>query len=122
MELKHNTETFGQDDQSWLASAEGTDRAKTITLDMSTFVAGDYAAGYLKSGWTLRKLAGGLYGKRTDGDTEGIAGHLLTAVRVSAGAAKVAGALLWHGAVITAKVPNPPNAAGQATAKQVTYF
>lgn len=122
MDLTLKTETFGQDDQSWLASAEGTDRARTITLDLSTFVAGDYADGYLKSGWTLRLLASGKYGKRSNGDTEGIAGHLLTATRVPAGATKVAAALLWHGAVITAKVPNPPNAAGQATAKAISYF
>lgn len=122
MDLTMKTETFGQDDQSWLKSAEGTDRAQSITLDMSTFAAGDYADGYLKSGWTLRKLASGLYGKRTDGDTEGIAGHLLAAVSVPAGATKIGAALHWHGAVIAARVPNPPNAAGQATAKQISYF
>ncbi|WP_280381055.1 potassium transporter [Nocardia wallacei] len=122
MHINPKTETFGADDQSWLASAEGTDRARTITLDMSTFAAGDYSAGYLKSGWTLRKLASGLYGKRSDGDTEGIAGHLLTAVAIPSGETKIGAALLWHGAVYAAKVPNPPNAAGQATAKAVTYF
>ncbi|MCM6778038.1 potassium transporter [Nocardia sp. CDC159] len=122
MDLTLKTETFGQDDQSWLASAEGTDRARTITLDLSTFAGADYTDGYLKSGWTLRKLGSGKYGKRSDGDTEAIAGHLLTAVRVPTGATKVAGALLWHGAVYAAKVPNPPNAAGQATAKAVSYF
>lgn len=122
MELKLTTESFGMDSQDWLASAEGTNRARTVTLDISTFAAGDYSAGYLKSGWTLRKLASGLYGKRSDGDTEGIAGHLLTPVKVSTGATKVGAALLWHGAVRTAKVPNPPNAAGQATAKAISYF
>lgn len=122
MHLKLKTETFGQDDHVWLKSAEGTERAQSITLDISTFAAGDYADGYLKSGWTLRKLASGLYGKRSDGDTEGIAGHLLMSVGVPAGATKIGAALHWHGAVIASKVPNPPNAAGQATAKQISYF
>lgn len=122
MEIRLTTETFAQDDQSWLASAHGTDAGRTITLDISTFAAGDYSGGYLKSGWALRKLASGLYGKRTDGDTEGIAGHLLTPVKVSTGATKVGASLLWHGAVLVAKTPNPANAAGQATAKAITYF
>ena len=122
MHLKLKTETFGQDNHVWLKSAEGTERAQSITLDISTFAAGDYADGYLKSGWTLRKLASGLYGKRSDGDTEGIAGHLLMSVAVPAGVTKVGAALHWHGAVVTSKVPNPPNAAGQATAKQISYF
>ncbi|MEV0247960.1 potassium transporter [Nocardia sp. NPDC050712] len=125
MDLKLTTETFGQDDQSWLASAEGTDRARTITLDLTTFTANThYPNGYLKSGFALKKLVSGKYGLFTAGDhdDEIIAGHLLTAVKISTGATKVAGALLWHGAVIAAKCPHTVNAAGQATAQQISYF
>lgn len=125
MDLTLKTETFGQDDQSWLASAEGTDRARTITLDLSTFTANThYPDGYIKSGYALKLLSGGKYGLFTvgDEDTEKIAGHLLTAVRVPSGATKVAGALHWHGAVRVAKLPHTVDAAGQATAKQISYF
>lgn len=125
MDLSLKTETFGQDDQSWLASAEGTDRARTITLDLSTFTpATHYPDGYLKSGYALKLLSGGKYGLFSVGNeaTEKIAGHLLTAVRIPSGATKVAGALLWHGAVRTAKLPHTVNAAGQATAGQISYF
>ncbi|MGW4119881.1 hypothetical protein [Nocardia sp. NPDC004711] len=125
MDLKINIDTFGQDDQSWLASAEGTDRARTITLDLTTFTAGThYPNGYLKSGYALKKLGSGKYGLFSVGDeaTASIAGHWLTAVRIPTGATKVSGALLWHGSVLAAKCPHTVNAAGQATAKQITYF
>ncbi|MFI6368701.1 potassium transporter [Nocardia sp. NPDC050630] len=125
MDLNIKTDTFGQDDQSWLATAEGTDRARTITLDLSTFTAGThYPDGWIKSGYALKKLGSGKYGLFSTGDESAavIAGHLLTPVRVPTGATKVAGALLWHGAVIAAKLPHTTNAAGQATAKQISYF
>ncbi|PSR63992.1 MULTISPECIES: hypothetical protein [Nocardia] len=125
MDLNIKTDIFGQDDQSWLASAEGTDRARTITLDLSTFTpATHYPEGWMKSGYALKKLGSGLYGLFSPGDESAavIAGHLLTAVKVPAGLTKVAGALHWHGAVIVAKLPHTVNAAGQATAKQITYF
>ncbi|MFE7799015.1 potassium transporter [Nocardia sp. NPDC057440] len=125
MDLTLKTDTFGQDDQSWLASAEGTDRARTITLDLTTFTANThYPDGWIKSGYALKKLGSGKYGLFSTGDESAavIAGHLLTAVRIPSGATKVAGALMWHGAVIAAKLPHTTNAAGQATAKQISYF
>jgi len=125
MDLTLTTEVFGQDDQSWLASAHGTDTGRTITLDLSTFTESThYPDGYIKSGYALKLLSGGKYGLFSvgDDDTEAIAGHLLTAVRVPAGATKVAGALLWHGAVIVAKLPHTVDAAGQATAGLISYF
>ena len=125
MDLTLKTETFGQDDQSWLASAEGTDRARTITLDLSTFDENDdYPDGYIKSGYALKLLSGGKYGLFSVGDeaTDVIAGHLLTAVRVPSGATKVAGALLWHGAVIASKLPHTTDADGRATAQLIAYF
>lgn len=125
MELKLTTESFGQDSQEWLASAHGTETARTITLDLTTFTAGThYPDGYIKSGYALKKLVSGKYGLFTAGDhdDEVIAGHLFTAVRVSTGATKVGAALLWHGAVFAAKCPHTVNALGQATAKAITYF
>ena len=125
MDLTLTTDTFGQDDQSWLASAHGTSAGRTITLDLTTFTAGThYPNGYIKSGYALKKLGSGKYGLFSTGDeaTAVIAGHLLTAVKVPTGATKVAGALMWHGAVIAAKLPHTTNAAGQATAKAISYF
>jgi hypothetical protein len=64
MDLSIRTETFGQDDQSWLGSAHGTNSARTITLDTSTFTEGThYPDGYFKSGIPLGKItASGKYG------------------------------------------------------------
>ena len=120
MDLTIKTETFGQDDPSWLASAHATNTARTINIDIASF-AGFYPEGYLKSGYALKK-SGTRYAMWKNGDTDPIEGHLAKPVKVPAGAAVVAGALLWHGAVIAAKLPNPVNAAGQATARDVRYF
>ncbi len=123
MDLKITTESFGQDDQSWLASAHGTDTARTINIDVASFTAAThYPDGYLKSGYPLKKVAGDRYGLWSNGDTDPIEGHLFTAVRVRPGVTVVAGALLWHGAVLTAKLPSPVNTAGQATARGIRYF
>lgn len=122
MDLKIKNESFGQDDQSWLADAHGTDSARSINIDVSTFTpATHYPEGYIKSGHPLKKV-GNRYGLWKNGDADPIEGHLLTAVRVPAGATVVVGALLWHGAVLAAKLPSPVNTAGQATARDVRYF
>jgi hypothetical protein len=125
MDISLTTETFGVDNQDWLASGEGTERCRSITIDLSTFTAGThYPSGYLPSGFALKKLGSGKYGLFSAGDeaTTVIAGHLFTAVKVKTGATSVSGALLWHGAVRTAKLPHTVNAAGQATAKAISYF
>ncbi|MEU8136586.1 hypothetical protein [Streptodolium elevatio] len=64
MDLSLRTETWGQDDQSWLGSQHGTEAARTITLDVSKFTANThYPDGYFKSGLPLGKVtATGLYG------------------------------------------------------------
>lgn len=123
MDLKITTERFGQDDQSWLASAHGTDATRSINVDVSTFTAGThYPEGYLKSGYPLKKVADNKYGLWSNGDTDPIEGHLFTALRVRPGTTVVVGALLWHGAVVAAKLPSSVNPAGQATARDIRYF
>lgn len=64
MDLYLRTESFGQDDQSWLGSAHGTDMARSITLDASTFTKNThYPQGFLLSGIPLGKItATGKYG------------------------------------------------------------
>ena len=60
MDLKITTESFGQDDQSWLGSEHGTNTARSINVDVSTFTPGvHYPDGYLKSGYPLKKLVSG---------------------------------------------------------------
>ncbi|MFI6819728.1 head decoration protein [Micromonospora sp. NPDC050187] len=111
MNLAPVTESFGQDDQSWLGSAEGTSRAMSITLDTSAFNAGlHYPDGYFKSGIILGRITTtGLYGPyssaASDG-TETAAGILLCAVGApSTNTIDVQGAMLWHGRVLLSKLP-----------------
>lgn len=111
MFLSPVTETFGQDDQSWLGSAEGTDRAVSITLDTSAFVAGThYPDGFFKSGIILGRItASGLYGPYNNGASDGTevaAGLLLCAVDApNLTTQDPQGALLWHGRVLVGKLP-----------------
>ena len=122
MDLNIRTERFGQDDQSWLASAHGTDTARPVNIDVSTLTAGThYPQGYLTSGFPLKKV-GNRYGLWKNGDEDPIEGHLFTAVKIPPGATVVVGALFWHGAILAAKLPSPVNAAGQATARSIRYF
>jgi hypothetical protein len=111
MDLSVRTETFGQDDQSWLGSAEGTDRATSITLDTSTFTSGThYPDGYFKSGIILGKItASGLYAPYNNAAADGTevaAGLLLCAVDAPAATTTdVQAAMLWHGRVLVSKLP-----------------
>jgi hypothetical protein len=111
--LAQTTESFGQDDQSWLGSAHGTDAGRPITLDVSTFTAGThYPNGYFPSGLVLGKItATGLYGPYSDAASDGTqtaVGFLFTAAKApSVNTIDVQGVLLWHGAVIKANLPLP---------------
>jgi hypothetical protein len=129
MNLTTTTEGFGQDDQSWLASAHGTDTARTITLDTSAFTAGThYPSGYFPSGLALGKItATGLYGPYDDAAVDGravLAGLLFTAVSApSVTTVDPQGSLLWHGAVLAAKLPIAVDAAGQTdVAGYIKFF
>jgi hypothetical protein len=129
MNLTQTTESFGQDDQSWLASAHGTSNARTITLDTSTFTSGThYPNGYFPSGLPLGKItATGKYGPYNDAAADGtevLAGFLMTAIDApSVNTIDPQGALLWHGAVIEAKLPVAVNANGKAdVAGRLTFF
>lgn len=57
MDLGVKRSSVGQDDQSWLGSAHGTQSTQTITLDRTTFTAAThYPEGWLKSGLPLMYL------------------------------------------------------------------
>lgn len=119
MDLSIRTESFGQDDQSWLGSEHGTGTARSITLDTSAFTAAThYPGGYFLSGLPLGKItATGKYapynGDATDG-TETLAGFLLSAVRAPADTTvDPQGALLIHGVVVESKLPVAVDSAGK---------
>ena len=127
MDLSMRTETFGQEDQSWLGSQHGTDMARSITLDVSAFTASThYPQGFLLSGLPLGKLtSGGKYVPYTSGAADGsqtLRGFLLTSVRVNTldTAIDVQGALFIHGVVITAKLPIDVSAAA-ANVPMITF-
>lgn len=129
MNLNPTTESFGQDDQSWLASAHGTSTARSITLDTSTFTAGThYPAGHFLSGIPLGKITAtgkyGPYNNAASDGTEVLAGFLFTAVDApSVNTIDPQGAMLWHGAVIDAKLPVAVDANGKAdVAGRITFF
>lgn len=129
MDLTTRSEAWTQDDQSWLASAHGTDTARPITLDTSTFTSGThYPNGYFPSGLPLGKItATGKYAPynnaAADG-TETLAGFLFTAVDApSVNTIDPQGALLWHGAVVEAKLPIAVDAAGKTdVAGRIVFF
>ncbi|UKA59166.1 head decoration protein [Arthrobacter sp. FW306-2-2C-D06B] len=116
MDIAIKRASFGQDDQSWLGSAHGTNAAQTITLDVSTFTkATHYPDGYLKSGLPLQKLPSGKFGLWLT--TKPLAGFLFTPVSAPADSATPVGAaLLEHGRVIAAKLPVSVDAGGQTSA------
>lgn len=63
MNLAPVVDTFGQEDQSWLASAHGTSSARPVTIDVTKLTSGiHYPKGFLPSGTPLAKLtASGLF-------------------------------------------------------------
>lgn len=128
MDLSVTTESFGQDDQSWLGASHGTDLGRSITLDTSAFTAGThYPDGYFPSGLPLGKItSSGLYGPydnaASDG-TEVLAGFLLTPVKPgSPTTVDVGGVLFEHGRVVEANLPIAIDSAGRAdVAGRITF-
>jgi hypothetical protein len=111
MDLSLRTETWGQDDASWLGSDHGTSMGRSITLDVSAFTPATHAPdGYYPSGLPLGQItATGLYAPFTPAGTDGtevLAGFLLTSVALPAdGTTDVVGALLDHGRVVVDRLP-----------------
>jgi len=90
------------EDQSWLGSAHATDTGDTITLDVSTFSEfGDV----IPSGVVVTRLETGLYGRYTGAEGQEAAGHLLTTKAVKDDQTHLPAALLWHGQVLVARLP-----------------
>jgi hypothetical protein len=104
-------------DRRWLKGIHGSGMNETITLDVSKFtVSTHYVAAtatmpyaYFKSGLPLGKItASGLYAPYASGASDGtqiLAGVLYTETAFNPAVTKVAGALMVHGSVETAKLP-----------------
>lgn len=127
MDLSVVTETFGQDDQSWIGAAHGIDLARSITLDTSAFTAAThYPDGYMRSGTPLARItASGLYGPYDNAALDGrevLAGFLLTPTKLKNGGADVGAALYEHGRVVETNLPIAIDAAGKAdVAGRITF-
>lgn len=128
MDLSVTTESFGQDNQSWLGASHGTDMGRSITLDTSAFTAGThYPNGYFPSGLPLGKItSSGLYGPYNNAASDGtevLAGFLLTPVKPgSPTTVDVGGVLFEHGRVVEANLPIAIDANGKAdVAGRITF-
>lgn len=119
----------GNEDRTWLKTRKGFDTCRSITLDVSTFVAGHLTAkGAIPSGTVLAKItATGLFGPYDSGASDGrqlttaaaSVGLLFSTTVVGGGtqndglgsatdlttAADVGAALLWEGVVSRAAAP-----------------
>lgn len=127
MDLSVRTESFGQDDQTWRASAHGGDMNRSGTLKNSLFTKNThYPNGYLRSGTPLGKVtASGLYGPYDNAASDGreTLTHFLDApVPMTSGGADVVGPLFEHGRIVEANLPIAIDAAGKAdVAGRITF-
>lgn len=127
MDLLQITDTFLNDDQSWLGSAHGTSEAESVTLDR-TLLAAIFTNGYVPSGVVLAKVtATGRYARYDNAQTDGretARGLLLTPVALKSGSTtNPQGALFWHGQVVEAKLPTNHglDAAGKAELTHIQF-
>lgn len=127
MDLNVYTETFGQENQSWLDSESGTDNAMSGTIDITKgFVAGThYPNGYLPSGTMLgRVTSGGKFGLYDDAASDGrqtLFGLLLTSQKVGTGDIIVP-IFTGPGRVNAAALPFTVDAAGKADVAGRIFF
>lgn len=127
MDLNIYTETFGQEDQSWLDSEEGTDNAMSGTIDITKgFVSGThYPNGYLPSGTPLGKVtASGKYGLYDGAASDGrqtFFGLLLTSQKVGSGDI-IAPIYTGPGRVNSSALPFAVDSAGKTAAAGRIFF
>lgn len=114
VDLAVTTNEYGTDDREWLGSAHGTQATRTVTIASDDFIGQTIGGEVIASGDTIPSgirlgivTATGLAtisrAAATDG-SQNAAGHLMTAVKVTAGR-RVGVALLDHGKVKTDKLP-----------------
>jgi hypothetical protein len=110
VDISLRTEEYRVEDLSWLGSRDGTEVARSITLDTSAFSQDThYPNGYVPSGTVLAKITDtGLYGPYDNTLTNGqevAEGFLMTSVPMRSGGPNVGAALHWRGVVKADRLP-----------------
>lgn len=108
MNLSTTTETWGNEDLSWLGSAHGLEMADSVTLDRATMNAAWLTDGVVPAGVILGRItASGRYGPYDNAAVDGraVAAGLLISPVMTGAAGNPVGAIISHGQVITAKLP-----------------
>jgi hypothetical protein len=124
--------SYGVEKRSWLLSEHGTDEGtmQGVTLDVTKFTANThYPKGAILSGLVLAKVtATGLYAPYTSGASDGTqtpVGILFSSLRVTrpdgTTTPTVAGALMVHGFVNTAKMPIAPDSATKSALPLIVW-
>lgn len=114
MNLSQTTETWGNEDLSWLGSAHGLEMSDSVTLDRALMTAGWVTDGVVPAGAIVRRVnATGRYAPFAAGD--GPAGIIIGPVMVGA-AGNPVGAVIRHGQVIVSKLPATSGYAGGVAA------
>jgi len=110
MDITPVTTSYTPEDNSWIASAHGTDSTETVTLDGAVgFVpATHFPTGVLPSGTAVAKItASGKYGLFDNAAVDGrtvFVGFTVGAVTISA-TKSVGAAILTHGKVTESRLP-----------------
>lgn len=105
MNLAQTTETWGNEDLSWLGSAHGLEMADSVTLDRTAMTAAWLTDGVVPAGAIVRRVnATGRYVPWADAAADGPSGILIGPVMTGA-AGNPVGAVIRHGQVIIAKLP-----------------
>jgi hypothetical protein len=108
------SESWANEDLSWLGSAHGVEMADSITLDRAGLDAAWVTLGYVPAGAIVRRLAAtGRYHPFAGGDAA--AGIVVSPIMIGA-AGNPVGAVIRHGQVIVAKLPASSGYAGGVAA------
>lgn len=118
------------DDPSWLYSDHGINENLTATLDISLFTPEThFPDGFIPSGTPLAKqTSSGKYGPFTSGGSGGLqtlVGFLYAPLEVTndlGSAASVVGAVLTHGTVVEANLPQTITAGAKSATPRVQYI
>ena len=121
MNLATKTETWGNEDLSWLGSAHGLEMADSVTIDRTAALAVTAWAtdGVVPAGAVLGKVtATGRYAPWVDAavDGSGVAAGLLISPVMLGASGNPQGAIISHGQVIVAKLPASSGYAAGANA------
>lgn len=112
--LETQSQSFGVDDQSWLATMKGMNTCRTGTLNLALFTVDHALNGFIPSGTVVGLVtASGLYGPYDDTAADGrqtARGLIFSGVQTSRfngpALTKAGFALFWEGVVKMSKLPN----------------